>query len=45
MEPVRQLVAGICLDSNRPTVISQPNKNPGPSGEDADKVGKPRDVG
>ncbi|WP_448042976.1 hypothetical protein [Bradyrhizobium liaoningense] len=34
-----------CLDSDRATFISEQNKNPGPSGEDADDVGKPRDVG
>lgn len=33
------------LDFDRPTFISNKNKNPGPSGEDADDVGKPRDVG
>jgi len=37
---LRRLVAAGCLESAGPTFISEENKNPGPSGEDADNVGQ-----
>jgi hypothetical protein len=41
----RLLAHGILIETNRLSILPAAEDDPGPSGEDADEVGQPRDVG